>query len=127
MSCMIVLFISLEQLSKWMTLEPTISLLSLIKFTNSKGEVDNYYFIQEVQHHCQPLGIQLGIDRPTIQRFYRNGRESEDACTDILDTWIAREGDVTWAALLEALRDVQTAGIARHLKHALSLYFNDDG
>ena len=123
MSCMIV---SLEQLSKWMTREPTIALLSLIKFTTSEGEVDYYYFIQEVQHHCQPLGIQLGIDRPTIQSFYRNGRESEDACTDILDTWIARgEGDVTWAALLETLRDVQTAGIAGHLEHALSLYFNN--
>ena len=108
-----------------MTREPTIALLSLIKFTNSEGELA---FIQEVQHICNTLGIRLGIDRPTIQSFYRNGRESAHACTDILDTWIARgEGDVTWAALLEALRDVQRAGIAKHLEHVLSLYFNDDG
>ena len=50
----------------------------------------------------------------------------ERVCSEILNEWMTRgegEYEVTWAGLLQALRDAQLNGIAKHLKNTLTLHF----
>ena len=103
-----------------------MTLLSLIQYTDSEGGIVSFRLIQKIQNRCRDLGTLLGIDKPTLDNFERNmhhGRER--VCVEILSEWITRgEGDysITWAGLLQALKNIQLKTIADHLEEALTLY-----
>ena len=102
-------------------------LLQLIKYTDSKGNRDEYRPISNIQNHCKKLGERLGIDRNTIIGFDKNNvRPPSDVCEDILHEWINRgQGDVSWHGLLQKLEEVQLEGVAKHLYSALEKYFKN--
>ena len=101
-----------------MTQEPNIELLDLIKYTNSEGETDIFRPITEIQTHCEDIGIQLGIDGPTIEGLHKEYKNPVEFCKKIMSKWRDR-GEVTWEKLLNVLDDLQLGGIAKKLKIAL--------
>ena len=111
----------------WLKEEPTTQLLQLIKYTDSKGNGDEYRPISKIQNDCKNLGIRLGIDRETLRGFDKNNvRPPAEVCEDILDEWIRRgQGDVSWGGLLQALEAIQLNGVAKHLRDALTLCFKN--
>ena len=88
----------------------------------------SFHLIREIQNRCRKMGTLLGIDPPTLQSieisYTHYGHER--ICSEILNEWMTRgegEYEVTWARLLQALRDAELTGIAKHLENALTLHF----
>ena len=101
-------------------MEPTIKLLSLIKYTDSEGEEQTFRLITDVQNKCPDLGTELGIDPATLTGIRSSLGSPSYVCKEILETWIDRGVDVTWGRLLQALHDMQLGRIEKHLREALS-------
>lgn len=106
--------------------EPPDILLSLIKYTDSRGQEKEFRLIQKIQNKCKEVGTHLNIEESTLKSFEHNPKcpEPIDICNKILATWKERgEDNVTWAGLLQALDDAQLGGIARKLTEALDAYY----
>ena len=100
-----------------------MKLLHLIKYTDSEGNEKNFRLISEIQNSCRHLGILLGIKKATLDGIDSNLTQ-EDQCEEILDLWITKgEGEysVTWAGLLQALKDAELGGAAKHLREVLNM------
>ena len=110
-------------LDKWLTLEPSVKELSLIKYTHTGGEEVSFRLISEVQIHCQDLGAELGIDWTTLKGLKSSHKSPPEFCKEVLQTWIERGEDVTWGRLLQALTDIQLGGIAKRLRAAIFHHF----
>lgn len=97
-----------------------MSLLALIKY---KECAENRWFrlIEKIQNECRNLGSVLGIDEATLKKLDKTG-DGKTKCTHILQEWIQRGKSnygVTWAGLLEALKDALLGGVAEQLEKAL--------
>ena len=110
-------------LDKWLTLEPSVKELSLIKYTDTGGEEVSFRLISEVQNHCQDLGAELGINWATLKGLKSSHKSPPEFCKEVLQTWIERGEDVTWGRLLQALTDIQLGGIAKRLRAAIFHHF----
>ena len=108
---------------KWLTVEPTVKLMSLIQYTDSKGQERTFRLINEVQNDCRNLGSQLGIDEATLKALKGGHDSPSEVCKEVLLTWINRgEDHVTWAGLLQALDAIQLGGIGKHLREAMAIH-----
>ena len=96
-----------------------MKLLSLITFTDSEGEKARFELITEIQTHCEDIGIQLGIDGPTIEGLHEVSNRPAEFCRKILSKWRERGEEVTWENLLKVLDDLQLRRVANKLKIAL--------
>ena len=88
----------------------------------------SFRLIRDIQSDCRDLGTLLSIDEQTLEGFESNNKQfgQERVCKEILNEWMTRgEGDyeVTWAGLLQALKDAQLNTSAKRLQNALTLYF----
>ena len=83
----------------------------------------SFYLICEIQNHCRELGTLLSINQATLQSieisYTLYGRER--TCSEILNVWMTRgegENKVTWARLLQAIKNARLEKIAEHLENA---------
>ena len=103
-------------------MEPEIRKLYFIKYTDSEGNDKEFRLTKMVQNHWRELGTLLGIDKATLDGF-DSSLTRKDKCEKIFDLWIMKgEGEysVTWAGLLQALKDAELGGVAEHLREALT-------
>ena len=112
---------------KWMNAEPKIKLLHLIKYSDGEGNDKKFRLISEIQDGCRRLGILLGIARATLDGFDKS-LTLEEQCEKIFGLWITSGGEyseysVTWAGLLQAMKDAELGGVAKHLREALYSYW----
>lgn len=124
------MFIGTGENLEWMHQEPNMRLLGLIKYTDCVEE-RRFGLIRIIQNECKYLGTVLGIDVETLNSFDKTGVSQAEKCTHILHKWIQRgESDrhyeVTWAGLLEALKDASLGGVAKQLEKALTFYIDTD-
>ena len=110
-----------------MNVEPKNKLLHLIKYTDSEGNDKEFRLISEIQTSCRRLGTLLGITKAKLDGI-DSSLTLEEQCEKILDLWITSGGEyseysVTWDGLLQALRDAELGGVAKHLREALHSYW----
>lgn len=113
---------------EWMSQEPNRKLLTLIKYTYCVKERE-FRLISKIQNECKYLGTELGIDDETLDSFEKTEVSKLDMCTSILQTWKQRgdsEYEVTWAGLLDALKNAELGGVAKQLERALTFRAGKD-
>ena len=122
-------FIGTGKSTEWINQEPTMNLLTLIKYTDpDEGTTKKFNFLKVIQGDCMYFAVVLGIDEDTLMIFDKTGPREADDCKYILEEWMEQEGgdyEVTWTGLLEALNDAALVRVRRDLKTALTLHFSN--
>lgn len=110
---------------EWMSQEPNRKLLTLIKYTYCVKERE-FRLISKIQNECKDLGTHLDIDDATLDSLEKTEVSKLDMCTSILRIWKQRGDKVTWAGLLEALKNAELGGVAKQLETALRFHAGKD-
>lgn len=96
--------------------------LELIKYTE-EGKTLNFRLLQEIQHKCKAIGIQLRINKQSLERYEKkHDHDPIEVCLEVFHFWSTAGLDrysYTWGSIMTLLEDVEMKGIAERLKKAL--------
>lgn len=103
---------------------PSLSKLTLFKWTSSSGEVKKLTIIERISLSWRSVGLLIGLNMSeldTIQQKTLN--DNHQSCQRVFSKWFDNNGHpsypITWEGVQELLRDVKMETVAKDLKEAL--------
>ena len=103
---------------------PTLSNLTLIKWTDERGETQRIRIIEETSMKWRKMGSILNISPPKLSGFQEQyHHDNEICCQEVLCSWLDGKGSsqypVTWDGLYELLDDVEFGALVEKLSTTL--------
>ena len=95
-------------------------LLTLLNWTDTNGQKHRLEIIQTVNAKWRTTGLLLGQSVGDLDGYQQRGGSIDDCCSRVFDRWINNNGSpeypLSWASLVNLLRDVQHGAAADSLK-----------
>ena len=97
--------------------------LCLIKWKDSKGEIQRYKLTNKVSTEWRRFGRQLSIEENMLEGWHKETLANAERCWEkVMQEWLEQghaEYPTTWEGLYEMLEDVGYEGVALSLKDAV--------
>ena len=102
------------------TAKPDSSNLTLIKWKNERGEVQEFRVKQSIFHRWRQVG-DLFVPRQNLEVWGKKKTDKE-SCEEVLSYWLdnpPRSYPATWEGLYELLKDSELGQVAIDVKQAV--------
>ena len=102
--------------------------LTLIKWKDDGGEVQQFYLTENIAHKWRTIGGLLGLTYFKLQNLADEHRDKpEECCRAVLGHWLENppsEYPITWRGLVDLLEDSRLGQVVSQLRNALSKAIN---
>lgn len=102
---------------------PSLSTLSLIKWTDNDGKTHKLELFDEICGKWKCIGIRLGLKSDTLDNYEQKSKDNVERCQNVFTHWINNNGHqdypLTWDGLHILLCDIGKSSVAETLKEGL--------